>query len=259
MIALLLPCAAAAQGSSADDDFIDPTRPSVSESATVQRAGVLQFEPGLDADFRARDFRSQTAAPLGLRFAVTNRLRLDLDVDAFVSPVDRMGKRMTGVGDTSLGFKAIARAQPKERLAVALSYAVKLPSANEEKGLGTGRVDHNLRLILNRTFGKTDYRVNLSYLNIGRADSDRRASGAQAIFTIVRELPRDLGIIGEVYGQSVDEQPPRGVYTLGAVTYKINQRLRCDVGMRVGFGADAPRVGVFAGLTVGVADLYRKG
>jgi hypothetical protein len=31
-----------------------------------------------------------------------------------------------------------------------------------------------------------------------------------------------------------------------------------DAGMRFGLNADAPRFGVFAGVTVGVADFYKK-
>jgi len=255
----LLPCAAAGQQAEEDDDFIDPTRPTVSESATVQRPGVLQVEYGADANFRADDYHSQTSAPLGLRFAVNSRLRLDLDLDTFTSQLDDDGQRITSVGDTQLGFKAILRDKPKERLAFAFNYTVKLPSASVEKNLGSGRIDHNLRLIVNRTLGKIDLVFNASYLNVGRDDSDRRASGAQAIFAVTRELPRDFGVIGEVYGQSVDDPAgARGIYALGAVTYKLNPRLRFDAGARAGFGSDAPRAGVFAGLTIGVADLYRR-
>lgn len=258
-LALLLPCAAVGQQGDVDDNFIDPTRPTVSESATVQRPGVLQVEYGAGADFRADDYRSQVAAPLGLRFAVNARLRLDLDLDTFTSQVSSDGRRETGVGGTQLGFKAILRDQPKEHLAFAFSYTIKLPSASVEKNLGSGRIDHSLRLIVNRTLGKTDLVFNASYLNVGRDDSDRRASGAQAVFTVTRELPHDFAVIAEVYGQSVDDPAgARGIYSFGAVTYKLNRRLRFDAGARVGFGSSAPRTGVFAGLTVGVADLYRR-
>ncbi len=164
---------------------------------------------------------------------------------------------MTGVGDTALGFKAIVRDKPKERLALAFAYSIKLPSASEDKMLGTGRVDHNAKFIVNRTFGKTDYRFNVSYLNIGRGDSGKRADGAQVVFAAVRELPKNFGVVAELYGQSVDDAQPRGVYALGAVTYKINRRLRVDVGVRGGSGSAAPDVGVFTGLTIGVADFYR--
>lgn len=249
----LSPCLAFAQ----EDDFIDATRPSVSESATIQRAGVLQIEPGIDSDFRAPDYRSQQSMPIAFRFAASDRLRLDLDVDALVSQLDLQGDRTTGMGDTALGFKAIAIDKPKERVALAFSYSIKLPTASEDKGLGSGRVDHNLRLILNRTFDKTDAVINASYLNIGRDDSDKRADGAQVIFTATRELPKNFGLIAELYGQSVDEAQPRGVYALGALTYKINRRLRVDAGVRRGWSSDAPDFGVFAGFTIGIADFYR--
>lgn len=243
-----------------EDNFIDPTRPSVSESATIQRAGVPQIEPGIDSNYRASGYRSRQSMPIALCFAATDRLRLDLDVDGFVSQLERACGRTVGIGDTMLGFKAIAIDKPKERVALAVSYAMKLPSASEDRGLNTGRVDHNPRLILNRVFNKTDYRINLSYLNVGRKEGGGRASGAQFMFTVIQALPKSFGVIAEVYGQSVDDVQPRGVYTLGALTYKVNRRPRLDAGLRgapFGVGRDAPHVGVFAGLTIGVADFYR--
>jgi len=51
---------------------------------------------------------------------------------------------------------------------------------------------------------------------------------------------------------------PRGVFALGALTYKVNRRLRLDGGARFGLTPEAPRVGVFAGMSVGVAELLRR-
>jgi len=223
---LFLPLIVAAQD---DENFISPVRPTVSESATIPKKGVLQIETGGDFDFDSPDFRNQQAALLGVYFAVNKRLRLDFEFDTVVSQKDRMGMRQTGIGDVNLGFKAIARDKPKERLTVAFSYSIKLPAASEEKELGTGKVDHNLRLIFNRTYDKNDFVVNFSYLNVGREMSDKRDSGAQVVFTFERELPKKFGIVLEVFGNTVDEEQPRGIYLLGAVTYKVNKRLRFDM------------------------------
>jgi len=258
LLTLILCIVAVGQETEDEDDFIDPTRPTVSESATIQKKGVLQLEYGGEFDFRSPDFRNRQTAPLDLQFAVNKRLRLDFGFETAVSQKDSMGMRESGIGDVSLGFKTIARDKPKERLAIAFAYSVKIPTASEEKELGTGRVDHNLRLIFNRTLGKNDFVVNVSYLNVGREDNDRRASGAQAVFAFERKLPKKFSVITELFANSVDEEQPRGIYFLGALTYKINKRLRFDVGARPGFGRDAPKIGIFAGLTVGVADLYRK-
>lgn len=257
LILLLPPLAALGQQAGEDDDLIDPTRPTVLESATVPRPGVLQLEYGMSTYF-ARNADGARTTPLGFRFAPNRRVRLDFDVDPVTSERQPGGRRMIGVGDTSLAFKFIPRTDPERRLAAAFSYSVKLPSASADKGLGSGRTDHNLRLILQRTPGKMDLVFNASYLNVGRDDSNRRASGAQAVIAVGRELPRGLGVVGEAYGQTVDEPAGRrGAYTQGVVTYKVNQRLRFDTGVRFGLGGDTQRVGVVAGIVVGVADLYR--
>lgn len=241
----------------AEENFIVPVRPSVSESANIQKKGVLQIEYGADFDSGAPDFRNQQGAPLGVYFAWTKRLRLDFEFETVTSQKDRMNARETGIGDVNLGFKAIARDKPKERLAVAFSYSVKLPTADEEKGLGTGKVDQNLRLIFNRTYGKNDFIVNVSYLNVGRAGEDKRDSGAQVILRYDRELTKRFGIITEYFGNTVDEEQPRGLYILGALTYQPNKRLRLDFGARPGFGADAPNFNFFLGLSFGAADFSR--
>jgi hypothetical protein len=258
LLTFILCFVALGQENEDDEDFIDATRPSVSESATIQKKGVLQLEYGGDFDFRSPDFRNRQAAPLDLTFAANKRLRLDFGFETVVSQKDSTGMRETGIGDVRLGFKAIARGKPKERLGIAFAYSVKIPTASEEKELGTGRVDHTLRLIFNRKLGKNDFVVNVSYLNVGREDNDKRASGAQAVFTFERELTKKFGVVTEFFGNSVDEEQPRGLYYLGALTYKVNKRLRFDIGARPGFGQDAPKIGIFAGFTVGVANLYRK-
>ena len=71
-------------------------------------------------------------------------------------------------------------------------------------------------------------------------------------------MSKKFDIVGEVYGNTIEENQPRGIYLLGALIYKVNKRLHFDVGVRPGFGRDAPRIGIFAGLTVAVANLYKR-
>ena len=92
------------------------------------------------------DFFKFYAVRQSLKVPATKRLRLDFEFETVASQKDCSGMRETGVGDVSLGFKTIARDKPKERLTVAFSYSVKLPTADEKTGLGIGKVDHNLRL-----------------------------------------------------------------------------------------------------------------
>lgn len=69
-------------------------------------------------------------------------------------------------------------------------------------------------------------------------------------------MSKKFDIVGEIYGNTIEENQPRGVYLLGALIYEVNKRLHFDIGVRPGFGLDAPKIGLFAGLTV--ANSYRK-
>jgi hypothetical protein len=241
-----------------EEEFIKPSRPSVANPAEIQKPGVLQIEYGYDANFRGGEFRTQQTLPLALRFAATSRLLIEFDLDTVKSETDENGSRETGVGDARLGFQVVALKDTKSHPALAFAYYVKLPSGSEEKGLSTGRIDHKIMLLLSRKFGDTDMDINLAFLNVGREDSLRRASGGQGAISFAYEFKNNFGLEGELSGQSVDDVQPRGLFALGALTYKVNKRLQLDGGMRFGLNPDAPRVGVFGGVVVGVANLYGK-
>lgn len=243
-------------GETSDENYIDPTRPTILESATTPKPGVLQVESGITS-YSGRNSAGGRSSPLGLRFAPNKCIRLDFDIEVFTSQREAGERRMTGVGNSGLSIKYIFRTEPDKRLAVAASYAISLPTASRAKNLGSGRVDHNLQLILQRTVGKNDFVFNALYLNNGREDRGGRLSGAQAVIGYGRELPKNFSLVNEIYAQTIDAAGgPRGIYTQTVFAYKINKRLRLDTGIRFGFGQDAPRVGIVAGVVVGAGNLF---
>jgi hypothetical protein len=241
-----------------DEKFIEPARPGVADPAEIQKPGVLQIEYGYDANFRGTDFRSQHSAPLSLRFAATSRLLLVANLDTVESERDESGTRMTGVGDASIGFQVVALKDTERHPALAFAYYVKLPSASEEKGLGTGRFDHKFITLLSKKFGSVDMDLDGAVLVVGREGGTGWVTGGQGALSFSGEFENGFGLEGELSGQTKDDEQPVGMYALGAVTYKVNRRLSLDGGIRIGLTDDAPRFGVFAGVTVGVADFYRK-
>lgn len=241
-----------------EEEFIQPARPGVADPAEFQKAGVLQIEYGYDANFRAKDFRTQQSAPLSLRFAATSRLLLAANLDTVESERDESGTRMTGIGDASIGFQVVALKDTERHPALAFAYYVKLPSASKEKRLGTGRFDHKFITLLSKKFGSVDMDLDGAALVVGREDAAGWVTGGQGALSFSGEFKNGFGLEGELSGQTKDDEQPKGVYALGAVTYKVNRRLSLDGGIRIGLTDDAPRFGVFAGATVGVADLYRK-
>ncbi|HEV2706583.1 MAG TPA: transporter [Pyrinomonadaceae bacterium] len=242
-----------------EEEFIKPSRPTLADPAEFQKPGVLQVEYGYDGQFRSDEFRAQQTALLALRYAATRRLLLQLDLDTVKSETDAETRvRRTGLGDTRLGFQVLALEDNERHPALAFAYRVKLPSASEAKGLGTGRFDHRLMGLLSKKVNRTDFDFNAAFLVNGREGAPGWEHGGQAAFSVSHEFENRFGVQGELSGQSIEEAQPRGVYALGAVTYKVNRRLVFDGGLRFGLNPTAPRVGVVAGVTVGAADFRRR-
>lgn len=232
---------------------IKPSRPGVANPAEMPEPGVLQLELGYDSNFRARDVRAEHSVPVTLRYSAAKRLLLQLDFDAVISEIDEATRvRSTGFGDTRVGFQVVALEDTKEHAALAFAYYAKLPTADEEKGLGTGRFDHKFVGLLSRQFGRTDVDFNAAYLLVGKEDEPRWEHGGQAAVSVSRDFKNRFGFEVELSGQSLDDVQPRGLFALGAVHYNASRRLILDAGARFGLNPEAPRVGVFAGMTVGV-------
>lgn len=237
-------------------DFIVPARPTASNPAEFQRPGVLQLEYGFNGNWRAPGGASEVDTPLALRFAVSRRLLLEFDGDTPLSQLSD-GTRATGGGDTQLGVQGVLEHETKSRPGVAVAYYVKLPTASAARGLGTGRVDHFLIALVSKNISKTTVDFNAIYLLSGRTTDAGRASSAQAALAASRGVTRRFGVQGELSGFTRNDAQPGAMFGLGVVTYQVNGRLVFDAGVRAGLTAEAPRVGAVAGLTVGVADLYR--
>jgi hypothetical protein len=251
-----------AQNQSASDepDFIVPSRPTVSNPAEFQKPGVLQLEIGYNANFRGPGFNLQQDLPLALRFAVSRRLLLEFDGDSPSSQTVAgvsAGVRTTGTGDSQLGIQVVLQHEKESRPGISFAYYVKLPTGDSGKGLGTGRVDHNFIALVSKKIGGTTLDFNAVFLFSGRTTDNGHASCGQAALAASHNVTRRVGIQGELSGYSRNDTQSGAMLALAAVTYQINRRLVLDSGLRFGLTHDAPRSGLFAGLTVGIGDLYK--
>lgn len=248
-----------AQDDSRDEpDDVVPARPGISNPAEFQKPGMLQLELGYEADFHSSDLKVGQDMPLTLRFAVNKRLLLELDTDSPFSQTDRFNNTETGAGDTEIGVQGVLQKENKTRPGMALAYYLKIPTASESKGLGSGRYDHTFIGLFSKTFGRTTVDFNAFYLLNGRTSRGGYESSGQAALGISQDVTRRFSLQEEISGHSRSDQDKGEMFMLGAAAYKINRRLVVDGGMRFGLTPDTPRAGVFAGIVVGMANLYKK-
>ncbi|HEX8500262.1 MAG TPA: transporter [Pyrinomonadaceae bacterium] len=236
-----------------DEPEVKPSRPGVANPAEIPEPGVLQLEFGYDSNFRARDVRAEHTLPVTLRYAAAKRLLLHLDFEAVRSQTDGQTRlRASGFGDTRVGFQLVALEDAPGRPALAFAYFAKLPTADEAEGLGTGRFDHKLVGLLSKKVGETDVDFNVAYLLIGKEGEPGREHGGQGAVAVSRDFKNHFGFEAELSGQSHDDTQPRGLFALGALRYTKGRRVVFDAGARFGLTPEAPRFGLFAGMTVGV-------
>ena len=160
--------------------------------------------------------------------------------------------RETGFGDTRVGLQVVALEEAEGRPALAFAYFAKLPTADEAQGLGTGRFDHKLVGLLSKKVGETDVDFNATLLIVGREGEPGWGHGGQGAVSVSRDFKNHFGFEAELSGQSLDDVQPRGLCALGALRYGAGRRVVFDAGARFGLNPEAPRVGLFAGVTVGV-------
>ena len=254
------PVIAHAQGepSGSEHDFIVPARPTFSNPAEFQRPGVLQLEYGYNANFHAPGTNVAQDTPLAMRFAASNRFLLELDSDMVISQSVPGNLRATGFGDMQLGIQGVLEHENETLPGMALAYYIKLPTASSSKGLGTGRVDHEIVALLSKKFHQTIVDINAIYLAAGRAADRGHAYSGQGALAVSQNITRRIGLQGEISGFSRNDLQPGAIFGLGVATFQVNERLVLDSGVRFGLTQFAPRVGVVAGLTVGISNLYKN-
>jgi hypothetical protein len=242
-----------------DEEEVKPSRPGVADPAEIPEPGVLQLEVGYDSNFRAREVRAEQTAQLTVRYSAAKRLLLQAGVEAVRSVTDEATRgREAGVGDTRVGFQLVTLEGGEGCPSLAFAYSAKLPTADESKGLGTGRFDHKVVGLLSFKAGEADVDFNAAYLLVGREGAPGWEHGGQGALSVSRDFKNHFGFEAEVSGQSHDDVQPRGLFALGALRYTASPRLVFDAGARFGLNPEAPRVGLFAGLTVGLTRPKRR-
>ena len=241
-----------AGGSYGQDVTLNPTRPTVANSATIQSPGVVQIEGGYDAYPQSVPGNQQTVAAL-LTYAPLARLRLDFGWSAFTH--QQQGTNVTdGVGTLQIGGKVELRKENYHRAApgVAMQYEAELPaaSANELQGYG-----QQVILLLNHHYGpggNFDLLVNGSLV---QSDCETRSGctyGGQQAVAISYHLQPQTRLYAEAFAQNVSQSnTPPGTYVFGGFYHQFHSPVGVDGGVRFGVSDHAASIGPTVGFVFG--------
>jgi len=242
-------------GCYADSLAANPNRPTVANPADITQYGVLELEYGWDRIWPAEHVHQTSLGGL-LKFALLCDVELRWNTISLLSQTDPSGTHR-GFGDNWLGPQVRVYRQTNRVPTLAFAYAVKIPSASTENGLGTGRVDHLFTFLASKDIAGVHFDFNTTHFWIGREGAPGFDQYDQLNLAFSRPIHGSLGFTGELYGDTrLNRTTPGFVSTLWALTYTVVPRLVMDGGFEAGLTSGGPHRHAFVGATYSIGNLY---
>ncbi len=238
--------------SQAQDLNLNPTRPTVSNSATVQGPHVLQVEIGYDAFPQRVPGDQQTVGTL-LTYTPLTHLRLDLGWSSFAH-LGTGADAVNGTGDIVIGGKFVAHQEEYHRAppGVAVQYELEVPSASNAQLRSYGQ---QAILLLNHHYfkdGMVDVIANGSLVQTNCQTAAGCSYGGQHAVALSYHLQKTTRLYAEVFAQNVSQSnAPPGTYVFGGFYHVFGGRFGLDGGMRFGASDHAASVGTTVGIVFG--------
>jgi uncharacterized glyoxalase superfamily protein PhnB len=237
---------------SAQEMNLNPTRPTVANSAIMQSRGVVQVETGYDSYPRSVPGSQQTV-DMFLTYTPLPRLRLDFGWSAFNHQQD--GDDSTnGVGTIQIGGKIQVKKEQYHRSAPAIGfqYEAELPTASQRALQGYGQ---QAILLINHHYGKSGYLdviVNGSLVQSGGQTPFGCSYGGQQSFAVSYHFQKETRLYAEAFGQNTAQSnTPPGTYLFGGFYHQVSDAFGIDGGLRFGVSDHSARVGKTIGLVFG--------
>lgn len=139
--------------------------------------------------------------------------------------------------------------------AFALKPGISLPSGDEDRGFGNGKVCYGMTFIATKEFEPLDLHFNAGYaINRFKLQADRdenRRNLWHLSLAAVRELTPKLDLVGDIgverNGSRDSNQHP--AFALVGLVYSVTEKIDLDLGAKIGLTRAEPDFSVLAGLT----------
>jgi hypothetical protein len=242
-------------GCYADSIAANPNRPTVANPADITQYGVLELEYGWDQVWPEQSVQQTSLGGL-FKFGMLCDVELRWNTISFLSQTDVTGYHPS-VGDNWLGPQFRIYRQTKRVPTLAFGYAIKIPSASTEDGLGSGRVDHAFTFLASKDIAQFHFDFNATRLLVRRANTSGFDKNQELNLAFSHVVRGRLQFTGEFYGATrLNQTVPGFASSLWALTYTVVPRLVIDGGFEAGLTSGGPHRHAFLGATYSIANLY---
>jgi len=227
-------------------------RPLAVDDAGVVDVGQFEFEIGAafvhDSDCDALEL------PVGLTVGVLPNIAVGIGFGGqFEERSHIAGKdHESGLGDLVVGAKWAFFSETNGLPAQAFSFSVKFPTADDDKGLGSGKIDYDLTWIASKMLTETvGFHVNAGYTWVGEPDGEEVGDIVHYGAAVDVQLNEAVQWVGEVFAERELQGGAQTVvqYNTG-FRWGASDALTLDVSAGSSlYGDDAPDFTATIGLT----------
>jgi hypothetical protein len=222
-------------------------RPLSTDDAWTVEKGGFQLEVGFDA-VRQDNHDREISPSLKLTYGLFEKMDVGIG-SAYLFARPKEGENENGLGDTELNLKYRLLDEKDWMPAFALTGKIKIPTASESKGLGSGKTDVGINTIVMKNLSKRWlFYLNLGYTFVGehRVNNEfNYSAAAQFIVTDKWVLVGEMVGVNNLNGRHGDD-PFSGLI---GTYYSITDKIIWDGGLEIGMNKAAPDFRLTTGLT----------
>jgi hypothetical protein len=229
--------------------------PLITDDTGTQGKGRFQIEVNGQYDSDRETVNGASLESTGSQIATTLSYGIIENADLVLSLPYQWGKVKEdgvtlydekGISDTTVEVKW--RFYEKDGLSLALKPGVRIPTGNDEKGLGAGRTGYHAFLIGSKEAAPWAFHVNAGYIgNENKADEEKNLW--QASLAATYEIIKNLKVVGNIgiernRDKTADKDP---AFLIGGVIYSISESFDIDFGVKYGLTAPETDWSIMAG------------
>ncbi|HET6513631.1 MAG TPA: transporter [Thermodesulfovibrionales bacterium] len=227
--------------------------PLITDDTGTQGKGNVQIELfgeyGHDREGRVTTKNSDISATLTYGLIDTLDLAfISIPYQAWSS--DGAGSLIKGDGLGDMAIEAKWRFYDEDGLSLALKPGLTIPTGNEDKGLGAGKMTYYLNLIASKELNPWAFHINLSYV---RNDNkvDERKDLWHASFAATVDVIKNLKLVGDIgLATNPDSASTNPLaYILGGLIYSLRENLDIGLGLKGGLTKPEMDISIRGGIT----------
>ena len=225
--------------------------PLITDDTGTQGKGKFQLE--VNGEFAHEDedgVKSDTSEIAStLSYGLTDTIDLVLGVPYQSIRTKEEGETFTESGISDASFEVKWRFFEKDGFSLGLKPGIGIPTGDDEKGLGSGKVAYSVFFITSKEMEPWAFHLNLGYIrNENKADERKnlwRASLAGAV-----EVVKDLTLVANI---GIEKNTDRTVETdpafiLGGLIYSVSENFDIDFGVKGGLNKPEADYSILAGV-----------